>query len=100
MGLTCDVRHDGGTALQDERRVPAKEVLAKLRVAAVPEGAGVGQVVHPFLSHLAQLREKRHTECGGSTVSATSARLILAPSRLDTLPRNPAKTHLRHTPDY
>lgn len=58
--LTCDVGHDGGAAPQDERRVPAEEILAQLRVAAVPEGAGVGQVVYPLLGHPAQLQGERH----------------------------------------
>lgn len=56
--LTCDVRHDGGAAPQDERRVPAEEVLAKLGISAVPEGAGVGQMVNPLLGHPTQLRGK------------------------------------------
>lgn len=98
--LTCDVGHDGGAAPQDKRSVPAEEVLAKVRVSTVPQGAGVGQLVHPFLSHPAELVKETLNVVAAALPIPRRARQLLAPPSLDTWRRDAVTIHLRHTPDY
>lgn len=57
---TCDVWHDWSAASEDECRVPAEEVFPKALLTAVPQGASVCQVIHPRLSHAAQLKHRTH----------------------------------------
>ena len=98
--LTCNVRHDGGAAPQNERRVPAEEVLAEFRVSTMPQRAGVRQLVHPFLSHPAQLAKKTFNVATKAQLYPYRARLLLAPPNLDTWLPDTTTIHLRHTPDY